>query len=122
MIDWSKPIVFENGQSCRLVETRPGGFDQFGPGYTRMIERMDEDHPMTRFWFVGEDGPTGLATEGGYRIVNQPEEAMTTPKPATPPEPKPLTDSERRAEIDEREEEMFEGFDPVEVEKEHPKG
>lgn len=40
-----------------------------------------------------------------------------TPKPATPPEPKPLTDSERRAEIDEREEEMFEGFDPVEVEK-----
>jgi hypothetical protein len=39
------------------------------------------------------------------------------PDKPTPPA-KPLTDSERRAEIDEREEELFEGFDPVGVERE----
>src|SRR6266576_4097566 len=67
-LDWDKPIQFENGEPCHLLETRPGGFEQFRDR-TRLIQR-DGVEGITALWFMPEDGKS---TWPGFNVVNVPE-------------------------------------------------
>jgi hypothetical protein len=77
ILDWDKPIQFENGQSCHLLETRPEGWTQWGArkdgSYpTRMIQRDDIDAStiggaMSALWFMYEDGKSNWP---GMNVVN----------------------------------------------------
>jgi hypothetical protein len=80
-LDWAKPIQFENGEPCELIETNLEGYKQWGKGPeglypTRMIHRLGLDESttagiMAAHWFVYEDGqaPALLPT---YKIINIP--------------------------------------------------
>jgi len=51
-LDWNKPIKFENGERCELVETRLEGWIQWGSRAdgtypTRQIHRLDQDESTT---------------------------------------------------------------------------
>lgn len=75
-LDWDKPIQFENGEPCHLVETCPEGFKQFGKRKsddtypTRMILRDNVEQPMAAIWFMHEDGKGSSA---GYSVINKPD-------------------------------------------------
>ena len=81
-VDWTKPIQFENGEACELVETRPEGWTQWGNrtdgSYpTRCIHRLGIDESttggaMSAYWFVHEDGKTNSPPKWGYNIINKP--------------------------------------------------
>jgi hypothetical protein len=65
-LDWTKPIEFENGEPCELIETCLEGFGQF-PDCTRVIRRIGVDG-ITNTWFVREDGKTHWP---GYNVINK---------------------------------------------------
>lgn len=79
-VDWTRPIQFENGEQCELIETRPEGWTQWGAradgSYpTRHIRRLgvDESSPgglASTHWYVHEDGKVSWPNESGYNIVN----------------------------------------------------
>ena len=81
MVDWNKPIQFENGEPCVLVETNFAGWKQWGPRAdgsfpTRQIHRLGIDESttgglMSAYWFMHEDGKSNAA---GYNVVNKPDE------------------------------------------------
>ncbi len=78
MIDWSKPIQFENGEQCELVETNLEGWKQWGPradgAYpTRQIHRLNQDEStmggmMSAYWFMHEDGKSNWP---GMNVINK---------------------------------------------------
>ncbi|MDB5265027.1 MAG: hypothetical protein JWN64_598 [Parcubacteria group bacterium] len=80
MVDWCKPIRFENGEPCELQRTNPDGWKQWGTredgAYpTREIHRLGIDEStlggaMSAHWFVHEDGEIHWP---GYNVVNIPE-------------------------------------------------
>ncbi len=76
MVDWTKPIRFENGEECELFETNPDGWKQWGSRPdgtfpTRSIRRLGvKEGSYSRYWFVHEDGKTRWPAEYGFNIVN----------------------------------------------------
>lgn len=66
MVDWNKPIRFENGESCVLVETYPDGYKLF-PQCTRCVLRDGVTPIEAAYWWFPEDGKS---TYPGYSIVN----------------------------------------------------
>jgi len=72
MLDWNKPIQFQNGERCELIETWPNGSPNF-PDRTRIVRRLDVDTSttgglMSSVWWFKEDGKSGWP---GYNIVNK---------------------------------------------------
>jgi hypothetical protein len=77
MVDWNKPIQFENGEPCELVETRLEGWTQWGARKdglypTRRIHRLGIDEStmggaMSAYWFMHEDGKSNWS---GMNVVN----------------------------------------------------
>lgn len=77
MINWDKPIQFENGEPCHLLKTRPEGWRQWGAradgAYpTRMIQRDNMDTSttggaMSALWFMHEDGKSNWP---GFNVIN----------------------------------------------------
>lgn len=80
MVDWTKPIQFENGEPCELVGTRLAGWKQWGTredgSYpTRTIHRLGLDEStmgghMAAYWYVYEDGKSDWPANSGYRVIN----------------------------------------------------
>lgn len=75
VIDWTRPIQFENGERCELEEIWPDGTPNFS-NKTHIIRRLDVDTStmagaMSSVWWVTEDGLSGSP---GYCIVNVPGE------------------------------------------------
>lgn len=71
LADWTKPIQFQNGQPCRLLETKSGG--------QRVVHREGVTD-ITAIWEMAPDGqmlPGSIGERMGYSIVN--------PAPAGPP-------------------------------------
>lgn len=64
-LDWSKPIQFENGEPCELIETAPDGTGNF-PDRTRIVHRIGVEG-MPALWWFKEDGKSNWP---GYNIVN----------------------------------------------------
>lgn len=97
-LDWAKPIQFENGQPCRLLETNANGWRQWGArkdgSYpTRMIHRLGIDETstggaMSAYWWMHEDGKSNWP---GYNVVNK-------PKPVSPPDEASVSTDEAEAE------------------------
>jgi hypothetical protein len=84
LLDWSKPIQFQNGELCELIETRPEGYSQFLPRSdgtypTRLIHRVEIDQQsiaglMSSYWYVHEDGKCNedsIGKAAGYNIINR---------------------------------------------------
>lgn len=79
-LDWTKPIQFQNGEECELVETRPDGFRQWSPRedgvyLTRLIHLLGRDEStlgrmMCSYWYYYEDGKAPPSMPG-YDIVNK---------------------------------------------------
>lgn len=80
MIDWSKPIQFENGEPCELQDTKPDGWTQWGAREdgtypTREVHRLGIDESslggaMSAHWFMHEDGKSN---HPGFNVINVPE-------------------------------------------------
>ncbi len=81
MVDWAKPLQFENGQECVLVDTRLEGWTQWGAradgAYpTRHIRRLGIDEStmagvVSANWFVYEDGVSSCFLGEGFNIINK---------------------------------------------------
>lgn len=72
MIDWTKPVVFANGQPCELQGTYP---DLVAPTdepakLPRCIRRIGVEGPAS-IWFVAEDGQSIWPREEGFYVINQ---------------------------------------------------
>lgn len=75
-LDWTRPIVFANGQPCELIHTAPEGVTNFLPQkLTRVIRRIGVEPIAAATWFMSEDGKSNWADEEGYYVVNQPSPA-----------------------------------------------
>lgn len=79
MVDWTKPIQFENGQPCEIIASKPEGWTQWGARAdglypTRMIHRNGVEHIQASTWFMHEDGVSTWPKEQGYTVINIPEE------------------------------------------------
>lgn len=66
MLDWDKPIEFENGEPCVLISTHPEGSPNF-PNCTRVVHRTAEENVYVAIWWYKEDGKSNWP---GYNIVN----------------------------------------------------
>jgi len=80
MVDWDKPIQFENGEPCELRETNLDGWKQWGAredgAYpTRNVHRLGMDEStqagmMAAHWYMHEDGKSNWP---GYNVINIPD-------------------------------------------------
>lgn len=71
MVDWSKPIQFENGEPCELIDTYSEGYLLF-PGCTRCVGYPGVKPNEASFWFFPEDGKCRPGNEkDGYSVINQ---------------------------------------------------
>src|SRR3989344_6559598 len=73
-LDWTKPIQFENGEPCELIETHPNGTPNY-PDCTRIIRRTGVDTStqgglMSSIWWMKEDGKSNAP---GFNVINVPE-------------------------------------------------
>jgi len=77
-LDWTKPIQFENGDPCELIETWPDGNPNFRDA-TRVVRRPLETNLFRSVWWFKEDGKSHWS---GYSIINAPvAEQDRTPIP-----------------------------------------
>jgi hypothetical protein len=78
MVDWTKPLMHQNGDPVELIEsltedTQPGGYLGSTGGRGKLLTRCiyrPNSSGMTGVWWVPEDG---IVWPDSMSIVNRPE-------------------------------------------------